>query len=269
MKWTVQNILPKLLDWAQQTIPILASNAMQEIIDKLKEVKQKMITITVKNASGNPINGATITYTENNTQQSALTDSNGLLVIPALSAGNYTFTATATGYNANSANVAVSNGNNSAFAITLTETAEAKSASESAISAATQNAADTVISAVNQALSTTNVTNIADAKKAFKSYMGNLNTQMDDIKKAMASDALDTVQSQSADFITQIKSQLTASIGWYVEQRSKLKDATGKVPAKNWVEWLEYSSMIGAMYFMRGTVSSFVEEVLTWIASKF
>ncbi|WP_231038407.1 carboxypeptidase-like regulatory domain-containing protein [Pectinatus frisingensis] len=269
MKWAVQNILPKLLDWAQQTIPILASNAMQDIINKLKEVKT-MITINVKNASNNPITSAKISYTDGTgTLQSLSVDVNGILIIPALPAGSYTFTASADGYTNNTATATVSEGTNSAFTITLSESATAKATNEAAIGTAVQNAGDSIITAVNKTLTTTNVTNIADAKAAFKTYTSDLTSQMDSIKKAMASDALDTVQSQSADFISQVKTQLTNSIGWYVEQRSKLKDSTGKIPAKNWVDWLEYSSMIGAMYFMRGTVSTFVDEVLAWIAAKF
>lgn len=121
MQWCVQNILPKLLDWAQQTIPILASNALQDIIDKIKSRKgNKMnkVTIYVKDQDGKTVPDAPIQYKINDHESISNTDVNGICEIDNLPDGTHSFTTAPIGYDNPSEKITL--GENSKASIILT-----------------------------------------------------------------------------------------------------------------------------------------------------
>ena len=99
MKLVVNYVLPKLLEWAQREVPILASNAVQDIIDKIKEQrKMNKITIYVISAKENIPISANISYALNDHIIIAKTDKEGICNIENLPMGTYKFTAEAGGY---------------------------------------------------------------------------------------------------------------------------------------------------------------------------
>ena len=114
-------------------------------------------------------------------------------------------------------------------------------------------------------MSTTNVTNIDDAKTAFKAYVPAIKEQVAEIEKAIAAGSIDTVSTMSANLIASTKNQLTESIAWYVKQRAPMICSNGTVPAYR--DW-EYSSMIGAMYLLRNSITAVVDAALKFIESK-
>jgi hypothetical protein len=283
LKWLLPYILkaadkylPELLDALIQRIKNNRfgndSKTIIETINKKKEVDNMSATITVSvlNASRVGISGANISYNipDVAVMQVKQTDTSGNATISGLPAGQYAFKVTANGYNEQTANVTLSDNANSSMSVIMTETEEKKEVENVVINTAIQNAGTSVVDAINKTLTTTSVDNIADAKTAFKGYMSDLSGQMDSIKKSMANEAIDSVTADSATFIQSVKHQLTDSIAWYVTQRGKLIPDNGRVAAKNWIEYLEYTSMIGAMYVMRGTVATFVDTVLKWIVQK-
>lgn len=278
VKFVIQYILPKVLEWAQQTIPILASNAMQDIIDKMRKKGKPMstVTISVMDAQKTPIVGAKISYLVNSiTAADKVTDSTGSAAISGLPDGNYTFNISADGYIGITRTAALTEQAPAIIAVTLAKEvativsqAAESVVSNTTITTAAEKAATEVTTAVAAALSTTNVTNIDDAKTAFKAYVPAIKEQVAEIEKAIAAGSIDTVSTMSANLIASTKNQLTESIAWYVKQRAPMICSNGTVPAKYWVPYLEYSSMIGAMYLLRNSITAVVDAALKFIESK-
>ena len=277
-KIVVQYVLPKALEWAQETIPILASNAMQNIIDRLKrkkDDKMSTLTIVVTDESQVAITTAKIDYAVNGIPAEKAVDSNGNALLTGLPDGSYTLTASADGYTSQSQSTNISGGGLATVVFRLAKTVEAATAeavakveTDTVATATIAKASDTIVAAANAAINTTNATNIADAKAAFKAYVPTIKAQISDIEKAIAADSIESVSSLSSALIANTKVQLTSSIAWYVKQRSSIICDNGTVPAKYWCAYLEYTSMIGAMVLLRGTIASAVDAALKFIMSK-
>lgn len=277
-KIMVQYVLPKTLEWGKEAIPALASSAMQDIIDRLnrkKDEKMSTLTIVVTDESQVAITTAKIAYTVNGIPAEKVVDSNGNALLAGLPDGSYTFTALADGYTSQSQSTNIAGGGLATVTFRLAKTVEAATAdavakveTDAVATAAIAKASGTIVAAANAAINTTNATNIADAKAAFKAYVPTIKAQISDIEKAIAADSIESVSSLSSALIANTKVQLTSSIAWYVKQRSSIICDNGTVPAKYWVAYLEYTSMIGAMVLLRGTIASAVDAALKFIMSK-
>jgi len=116
------------------------------------------VTITVQDGDGNPIEGATISYTVNSATCDGTTDSNGQLAVSDLPAGTYTFEATKDGYASGAVEVTVVAAETATGTITLTaETTnneEETNVSEEIKDAAEEAATAAAVTALSSAIST-------------------------------------------------------------------------------------------------------------------
>jgi len=262
-------ILPYLIKKADKYVPILLDNLIQKILNKREESDTKMATIKilVETDATIPvaIAGANVSVLIGSVKMDYTTQNDGTVEKSGFTNGvEYTFTATKTGYTPNSCKVIASEDGEMTGVIKLVSNIDraVKTAQEKAAVATvtpTEKVADVVAKVAEAA---TSITTIVDAKSAYKSIESDTKTAMAAIKTAMIAGATAEVQVKSTEFISNTKTKLTDSIHWYVAQRSKLN------VIKNFKEWLEYSSMIGGLFFLRASVATFVGEILTWVEDK-
>lgn len=108
-------------------------------------------------------------------------------------------------------------------------------------------------------------TTFDEAKAQFKQLKQNIEEQQDVIKTALADSAIAIVEQQATNLCYTAKTQLDASMKWYVEQRSKLN------PLGSWVQfrqWTEYTSMIAGIYILRDNLVKYMNSLLEGIQEK-
>lgn len=98
-----------------------------------------------------------------------------------------------------------------------------------------------------------------EAKNAYKEIENNIKSQKSVIEDAIKIKALDILQEQASNLTYTLGQQLTASIGWYVEQRSKLKPLES---LNDLGKWASMSSMIGGLYLIREHLVEFINKVI-------
>lgn len=103
-----------------------------------------------------------------------------------------------------------------------------------------------------------------EAKSAYKEIENNIKSQKSVIEDAIKNKALDILQQQASNLTYTLGQQLTASIGWYVEQRSKLKplETLTDLP-----KWAAYSSMIGGLFILRNNLVEFLNKILSKLSN--
>lgn len=103
-----------------------------------------------------------------------------------------------------------------------------------------------------------------EAKSVYKDIEKNVQAQKYVIQDAIKNKALDIIQQQASNLAYTLGQQLTASIGWYVEQRSKLKplETLTDLP-----KWAAYSSMIGGLFILRNNLVEFLNKILSKLSN--
>lgn len=107
--------------------------------------------------------------------------------------------------------------------------------------------------------------NIDEAKKWYKELEKNVATQKDVIDKALKNGVYDIVQQQASNLTYTLGQQLTESIHWYVEERSKLNPLGSLKDLKT---WSTYTAMVGGLYFLRSNLVEFLNKLLEKIGQK-
>lgn len=98
-----------------------------------------------------------------------------------------------------------------------------------------------------------------EAKSVYKELENNIKNQKENITKAFKDGVHDVVQQQASNLTYTLGQQLTASIHWYVEQRSKL-NPLGSL--KDLAKWSSMTAMIGGLFIIRSNLVDFLNKVL-------
>ena len=101
--------------------------------------------------------------------------------------------------------------------------------------------------------------NIDEAKQWYKELENNIDAQKDVIDKALKNGVHDVVQQQASNLTYTLGQQLTASIHWYVNERSKL-NPLGSL--KDLKDWSIMTAMIGGLYFLRSNLVEYLNKLL-------
>ena len=98
-----------------------------------------------------------------------------------------------------------------------------------------------------------------ESKSIYKNIEENVEAQRDNIEKALKDKAHDIVQQQASNLTYTLGQQLTASIHWYVEERSKL-NPLGSL--KDLGKWSTMTAMVGGLFLIRSNLVVFLNKVL-------
>ena len=101
--------------------------------------------------------------------------------------------------------------------------------------------------------------NIDEAKQWYKELEKNIDAQKDVIDKALKNGVHDVVQQQASNLTYTLGQQLTVSIHWYVNERSKL-NPLGSL--KDLKDWSIMTAMIGGLYFLRSNLVEYLNKLL-------
>lgn len=101
--------------------------------------------------------------------------------------------------------------------------------------------------------------NIDEAKQWYKELEKNITTQKDIIDKALKNGVRDIVQQQASNLTYTLGQQLTASIQWYVVERSKLKPLES---IEDLGKWATYTSMVAGLFFIRQNLVEYLNKLL-------
>ena len=101
--------------------------------------------------------------------------------------------------------------------------------------------------------------NYDESKFVYKNIEENVKAQKDTLEKALKDKAHDIVQQQASNLTYTLGQQLTASIRWYVEERSKLNPLSS---LKDLGKWTAYTSMVAGLYLIRSNLVVFLNKVL-------
>lgn len=101
--------------------------------------------------------------------------------------------------------------------------------------------------------------NIDEAKKWYKELEKNITYQKDVIDKALKNGVHDVVQQQASNLTYTLGKQLTASIQWYVKERSKLKPLEF---IEDLGKWATYTSMVAGLFFIRQNLVEYLNKLL-------
>ena len=101
--------------------------------------------------------------------------------------------------------------------------------------------------------------NIAEAKQWYKELEKNIDAQKDVINVALKNGVHDVVQQQASNLTYTLGQQLTASIHWYVKERSKLKPLES---IEDLGKWATYTSMVAGLFFIRQNLVEYLNKLL-------
>lgn len=101
--------------------------------------------------------------------------------------------------------------------------------------------------------------NIDEAKQWYKELEKNIDAQKDVINASLKNGVHDVVQQQASNLTYTLGQQLTASIHWYVKERSKL-DPLGSL--EDLGKWASMTAMIGGLYFLRSNLVEYLNKLL-------
>ena len=99
----------------------------------------------------------------------------------------------------------------------------------------------------------------SESKSVYKNIEENVKAQKDTLEKALKDKAHDIVQQQASNLTYTLGQQITASIHWYVEERSKLSPLGS---LKDLSKWTAYTSMVAGLYIIRSNLVQFLNKVL-------
>lgn len=103
------------------------------------------------------------------------------------------------------------------------------------------------------------ITDITNAKEVYKDITNTIKENQDIVEDALKKGSYDVVQTAGTVVINTARQQLTDSIAYYVDLRSKLN------PLGSWVEfrdYTEYTSMIAGLYLLRANLVKWFDKVL-------
>lgn len=220
------------------------------------------IKFKVQSLAGQPIEGVSINLTVGLSTISKTTDANGEATVSGISAD---IVANVSKENYVEQTVPVSVDNNSQVinkkVILLQPVKDVKDVATEKV---VEEVAPVVQSIVDSFIFSEPAT-FEDAKAQFKQLKQNIEDQQDVIKTALADSAIAVVEQQATNLCYTAKTQLDASMKWYVEQRSKLN------PLGSWVQfrqWTEYTSMIAGIYILRDNLVKYMNALLEGIQEK-
>lgn len=101
--------------------------------------------------------------------------------------------------------------------------------------------------------------NIDEAKQWYKELEKNIGAQKDVIDKALKNGVHDIIQQQASNLTYTLGQQLTASIHWYVKERSKLKPLES---VEDLGKWATYTSMVAGLFFIRKNLVEYLNKLL-------
>ena len=101
--------------------------------------------------------------------------------------------------------------------------------------------------------------NIDEAKQWYKELKKNIAVQKDVIDKALKNGVHEVVQQQASNLTYTLGQQLTASIHWYVKERSKLKPLES---IEDLGKWASMTAMVGGLYFLRSNLVEYLNKLL-------
>ena len=101
--------------------------------------------------------------------------------------------------------------------------------------------------------------NIDEAKQWYKELEKNIDAQKDVINTALKNGVHDVVQQQASNLTYTLGQQLTASIHWYVNERSKLKPLES---IEDLGKWATYTSMVAGLFFIRQNLVEYLNKLL-------
>ena len=107
--------------------------------------------------------------------------------------------------------------------------------------------------------------NIDEAKQWYKELEKNIDAQKDVINAALKSGVHDIVQQQASNLTYTLGKQLTASIQWYVKERSKL-NPLGSL--EDLGKWASMTSMVAGLFFLRSSLVEYINKLLEYIKNK-
>ena len=102
-------------------------------------------------------------------------------------------------------------------------------------------------------------TNIDEAKIAYKKLEDNINNQKFAIETMLKDGLTDIAQQQGSNLIYTMKTQLQASMDYYVSARSKLNPYRS---LKEFGQWTEMTSCIAAIYWLRNNLVRYTNKLL-------
>lgn len=101
--------------------------------------------------------------------------------------------------------------------------------------------------------------NIDEAKQWYKELEKNIISQKDVINAALKNGVHEVVQQQASNLTYTLGKQLTASIQWYVKERSKLKPLES---IEDLGKWATYTSMVAGLFFIRQNLVEYLNKLL-------
>ena len=101
--------------------------------------------------------------------------------------------------------------------------------------------------------------NIDEAKQWYKELEKNIDAQKDVIDKELKNGVHDVIQQQASNLTYTLGQQLTASIHWYVKERSKLKPLES---IEDLGKWASYTSMVAGLFFIRQNLVEYLNKLL-------
>lgn len=101
--------------------------------------------------------------------------------------------------------------------------------------------------------------NIDEAKQWYKELGKNIDAQKDVINTALKNGVYGVVQQQASNLTYTLGQQLTASIQWYVKERSKLKPLES---IEDLGKWAAYTSMVAGLFFIRQNLVEYLNKLL-------
>lgn len=224
------------------------------------------IKFKVQSLAGQPIEGVSINLTVGLSTISKTTDANGEATVSGISAD---IVAMVSKENYVEQTVPVSVDNSSQVinkkVILLQPVKDVKDVATEKVVEEVAPVVQNVVKDVVDSFIFSEPTTFEDAKAQFKQLKQNIEEQQDVIKTALADSAIAVVEQQATNLCYTAKTQLDASMKWYVEQRSKLN------PLGSWVQfrqWTEYTSMIAGIYILRDNLVKYMNALLEGIQEK-
>lgn len=256
----VQWLLPYIINYAQKHIPEVLDYMVKSAKDKYNEFMKEgqdmsaKVIMTLTNEKTNaPIAGAKVIYRVGAITSDGVSNTDGVFAVSGLVEGANEFNISAAGYTDKKFQCTLISGDNT-VSVPLTANVVAP-----AVQQATSPA--DIVSGIVASYVFNPPTSIDDAKKQYNDLLENIKSQKGVIVAALSTSSLAVLQEQAANLLYTVKKSFQPAMDYYVTERSKLNEF------RDFFKWIEYTGMIGGIYFARYSALKYITELETKIAS--
>lgn len=218
------------------------------------------IKLNIKDLTGKSVKDVSVVFNlECKGLIERISDEHGNVSISGLDVGIVPITVSKNGYTSQSFVFKIDNNELSYFREIVLVSTENKEKVRDVVKETSSKLVEATTNSVVESFKFVEPKNIDEAKIWYKSFQKNINSQKEVVEKALKDGAHDILQQQASNLTYTLGQQLTASIHWYVSERSKLNplgslDELGK--------WASYTSIIGALFILRNNLVEYISKIL-------